>query len=80
MNKEERILKIRKSEYMRTLTVDEDEILLSFDVTSLYTNVPMKDKLVIIKDILDNGTNLYNKTIIPPDSLLDINKFLHPKT
>ena len=52
----------------------------SFDVTSLYTNVPIKDTLVIIKDLLENDANLHKKTKIPHDSLLDIIEFLLTKT
>ena len=29
------------SEYVRTLHIDDDEVMVSFDVTSLYTNVPI---------------------------------------
>ena len=53
------------SEYVRTLTIDEDEILVSFDVTSLYTNVPIQNTLGIIKELLENDVNLGNKTKIP---------------
>ena len=68
------------SEYVRTLTVEEGEILVSFDVTSLYTNVPIKDTLVIIKDLLEKDADLQKKTKIPPDSLLEIIEFLLTRT
>ena len=64
------------SEYVRTLTVEEDEILVSFDVTSLYTNVPIRDTLTIIKELLENDADLHSKTKIPPKDVLEIVEFL----
>ena len=46
------------SEYVRKLKVKEDEILVSFNVTSLYTNVPIKETLVIIKTLMENDADL----------------------
>ena len=68
------------SEYIRNVTIEEDEKLVSFDVTSLYTNVPIKDTLVIIRDLLENDENLNEKTKIPPSNLLEIIEFLLTKT
>ena len=63
------------SEYVRKLKVKDDEILVLFDVTSLYTNVPIKETLVIIKTLMENDADLQNKTNIPPKDLL-ITEFL----
>ena len=52
----------------------------TFDVTSLYTNVPIKETLVIIKTLMENDADLQNKTNIPPKDLLDITEFLLTKT
>ena len=65
------------SEYVRKLKAKEDEILVSFDVTSLYTNVPIKETLVIIKTLMENDADLQNKTNFPPKDLFDITEFLH---
>ena len=46
------------SEYVRQLKIEDDEQLVSFDVTSLYTNVPIEDTLVVIKDLLENDPSL----------------------
>ena len=63
------------SDYVRKLKVKDDEILVSFDVTSLYTNVPIKETLLIIKTLMENDADLQNKTNIPPKDLL-ITEFL----
>ena len=68
------------SEYVRTLTVEEDEVLVSFDVTSLYTNVPIKDTLLIIKGLLENDADLQAKTKIPSKDILNITEFLLTRT
>ena len=61
------------------LIVEEVEILVSFDVT-LYTNVPIRDTLTIIKELLENDEDLHSKTKIPPKDVLDIVEFLLTKT
>ena len=43
----------------------EDEIMVSFDVTSLYTNIPIIDMLNIIKDYVNNDDQFTRKTAIP---------------
>ena len=68
------------SEYVRSLTVEDDEVLVSFDVTSLYTNVPIKETLLIIKSLLENDADLQAKTKIPFKDLLNITEFLLTKT
>ena len=45
--------------------------MVSFDVTSLYTNIPIIDTLNIIKDYANNDDQFTRKMAIPQD------KFLH---
>ena len=45
---------------------------LSFDVTSLYANIPMIDTLNIIKDYVNNDDQFTRKTAIPQDKFLDL--------
>ena len=54
--------------------------MVSFDVTSLYTNVPIKDTLIIVKDLLFNDPDLQTKTNIPAEDLLEITDLLLTKT
>ena len=54
------------SEYARKLKVKDNEILVAFDVTSLYTSVPIKETLLIIKTLMENDADLQSKTHIPP--------------
>ena len=64
------------SKFIRYMEIEEDECMVSFDVTSLYTNVPIKDTLNIIKDLLLNDENLHNKISIPPEEFLKITEFV----
>lgn len=44
--------------------------MVSFDVTSLYTNVPIKGTWNIIKDLIENDTAFGKKTKIPVQDFL----------
>ena len=58
------------SNYIRNVPTEDDEIMVSFDVTSLYTNIPIIDTLNIIKDYVDNDDQFTRKTAIPQDNFL----------
>ena len=42
------------SKHIINVPIEDDEIMTSFDVTSLYTNIPIIDSLNIIKDYVNN--------------------------
>ena len=44
--------------------IEDDEVMLSFEFTSLYTNIPITDKLYIIKDYVNNDDPFTSKTSI----------------
>ena len=46
--------------------------MVSFDVTSLYTNIPIIDTLNIIKDYAHNDDQFARKTAIPQNKFLDL--------
>ena len=46
--------------------------MVSFDVTSLYGNIPIIDALNIIKDYVNNDDQFTRKTAIPQDKFLDL--------
>ena len=46
--------------------------MVSFDVTSLYTNIPIIDTLNIIKDYVNNDDQFTRKTAILQDKFLDL--------
>ena len=64
------------SQFIRQQTIDPDEIMVSFDVESLYTNIPITDALLVIIDLLDNDTTLQDRTNLLPDQILELLEFL----
>ena len=44
----------------------------SFDITSLYTNIPIIDTLNIIKDYVNNDDQFNKKAAITQDKILDL--------
>ena len=52
--------------------VEDDEELISFDVTALFTSVPVDKALVVIRDKLLNDDTLKERTSIPIDYLVKI--------
>ena len=59
------------SNYIRNVPTEDDGIMVSFDVISLYTNIPITNTLNIIKDYVHSDDQFARKTTIPQD------KFLH---
>ncbi|XP_068753211.1 uncharacterized protein [Montipora capricornis] len=58
------------AEEIQNLVIDGDDILVSFDVTSLFTNVPLQETIEIIaeKAFVDNWFNVtHNLNITKPD-------------
>ena len=60
------------SNYIRNVPIEDDEIMVSFDVTSLNANIPIIDMLNIIKDYVNNDDQFTTKTAIPQDMFLDL--------
>ena len=54
----------------RNVPIEDDKIIVLFDVTSLYTNIPIIDTLNIIKDYVNNADQFTWKTAIPQDKFL----------
>ena len=60
------------SNYIRNVPIEDDEIMVSFDVTSFYTNIPIIDTLNIINDYVNNDDQFTSKTAIPQDKFFDL--------
>lgn len=57
---------------LKDITLDENDTLVSFDVVSLFTNVPV---YTAIKNIMDQWNTIETKTSIPKSKFLEILKF-----
>ena len=60
------------SSYIGNVRIEVDEIMVSFDLTSYYTNIPIIDTLNIIKDYVYNDDQFTKKIAIPQDKFLDL--------
>ena len=60
------------SNYIRNFPIEDDEIMISYDVISMYMKIPIIDTLHIIKDYVNNNDQLTRKTAIPQDKFLDL--------
>ena len=60
------------SNYIRNVSIEDDEIMVSFGVTSLYSNISIIDTLNVIKDYVNNDDQFTRKTAIPQDKFLDL--------
>ena len=52
--------------------IEPDEIMVSFDVTSLYTTIPIDQALLIIRDLPEHDQKLADRTLLSPKQILDL--------
>lgn len=57
---------------LRSTTVDPEDRFVSFDVESLYTNVPLEESLEIIKKTLRDDVLLHERTELPLEGIMDL--------
>ena len=57
---------------MAGLRVEEDEMLISFDVTSLFTNVSIDEAVPVIYDKLQGDETLADRATLSPDSVAEL--------
>ena len=62
---------VTKMEHIR---LSENDILVSFDVVSLFTNVPVEEACIITKEILILDSTLPQRTNLSPENIYDLLK------
>ena len=58
--------------YIRNIPIEDDEIMASFEASSLYTNIPVIYTLNIIKDYYNNDDQFTKKIAIFENKFLDL--------
>ena len=58
--------------YIKNVPIEENEIVVLFNVTSLYTNIPIFDTLSKIKDYANNNDQFARETAITQGKFLDV--------
>ena len=56
-------------EALQDVRVAEDELLVSFDVSSLFTNVPLNEAVQVIQRKLEQDDTLANRATIVPNKV-----------
>ena len=59
-------------EKISSVKIDSNDCLVSFDVKSLFTQVPVWDALVIIKDRLEHDESLSDRTAMTPQQVCSL--------
>lgn len=59
-------------ELTKNMKVTTNDILVSFDVESLFTNIPVKETLNIIEERLNNEPNLADRTNLPVHVIIEL--------
>ena len=57
---------------VREITLLPGECLMSYDVTTLFTSVPIDPALNIIKDLLEKDDNLSNRTVLSVQNIIEL--------
>jgi hypothetical protein len=60
------------AEDIRKMLVEEETSMVSFDVVSLFTKVPLNEALGCISDLLAKDESLEERTNIPPDAICQL--------
>ncbi|CAH1244343.1 Hypp7269 [Branchiostoma lanceolatum] len=64
------------AEEMSTILIEEDDMFLSHDVVSLFTNTPIPETLDIIRRRLQEDRGLKNRTNLQVDDILELLSFI----
>ena len=57
---------------MGSVHVESDKILVSFDVSSLFTNVPVHEAISVIRRRLREDGTLGDRTILSPERIAEL--------
>ncbi len=57
---------------MKDVHLEDDEVLVSFDVVALFTNTPIPETLDIVRSRLENDKTLKNRTRLTVDDIIEL--------
>ena len=60
------------AEMIKDLRVEDDEILVSYDVTALYPSVPQEEAIEIFYQAMKNDPNLSEKTTMSAENVIEL--------
>ena len=59
---------------MKNISIEQDETMVSFDVKSLFTSVPVKRAAVAIEKILNDDETLRGRTTLSVNAIMSLVK------
>jgi len=60
---------------MKNVKLEEGDELLSFDVVSLFTSIPVELAIQVATDVLSKNATLQDRSTIPVDDIVDLLDF-----
>ncbi len=57
---------------VNSVCLRSDEMMVSFDVSSLFTNVPIDEAVSVIRDKLQNNESLDERTCLFPECIAEL--------
>ena len=57
---------------MNGVCLDSDDVMVSYDVSSLFTNVPIQEAIDAIRDMLQKDETLDERTVLSPDRIVEL--------
>ena len=61
---------------LKDLKLDEEDMFVSHDVVSLFTNTPIPKSIEIIKNRLQKDKSLKKRTLLTPDDIVELLNFI----
>ena len=62
-------------EQVKQITLAPGECLSSYDVSALFTSVPVDPALRVIKDLLEKDSTLKDRTVLPVEDIILLSEF-----
>ena len=63
------------ADVIKKTKLEEEEYITSYDVTALFTSIPVSSALEIIRSKLEQGADLPNRTIMTADNTIELLRF-----
>ena len=59
-------------EVVNGICLDSDDVMVSYDVSSLFTNVPIQEAIDVIRDMLQEDETLDERTVLSPGRIAEL--------
>ena len=59
-------------EIVNGVCLDRNDVMVSYDVSSLFTNVPIQEAIDAIRDMLQKDETLDERTVLSPDKIAEL--------